>query len=695
MLISRSLPQRQAPAGTGRRSSSTARLPARFALFVVTALVLLLAAVPQASAATFGPVADTYVDASNPSTSYGSGTALRLDGSPLRTAYLRFDVQGVSDFSSATLRLYVASNTSSGFDVRPVAGDSWSETMTYDTAPAFGGVVASSGPVAAGTWVDLDVSSLVSSNGPVSMALTTDGSTAIRLDSSESANPPELIVPGSGSGDVTAPSAPHISSATPTWYSVDFTWDASTDDVGVAGYTVYRDGIAIATVDDGSLAYTDTNVSPETSYQYAVDAHDAAGNHSDLSNVADVTTTAPSNTYVAVADADAYVNANKPNANYGSASALRVDGSPDVLSYLQFSLQGVTDTVNQATLRLYANSSSSVGFDAHGVTDNGWGEETITYANAPAIGGVVGSSGPFSKGFVDVDVTPLVSGNGTLTIALTTSASTAISFSSREGPCCHPPELFVTQGPDNVPPYPPGNLLASVDKNNPFVVDLSWDSTTDDVGVAGYTVYRDGVPIGTTGNGPYVYTDTTVQPATTYAYALDAFDAAGNHSDLSEPVYVTTPPLGSTLILTPDADAYVNASNPDTNYGSSTSLRVDGSPDVRSYLRFTVQGVTGSITRATLRIYAYTSSPAGHEARAVADDSWDEGTITYANAPAIGAVVGSSGRVSGGTWVDVDVTPLVSGNGTVTIALTTSSSTAIRYASRETGGPPQLVLQTG
>lgn len=183
----------------------------------------------------------------------------------------------------------------------------------------------------------------------------------------------------------------------------------------------------------------------------------------------------------------------------------------------------------------------------------------------------------------------------------------------------------------------------------------------------------------------------------TYQYAVDAFDIAGNHSDPSTVLTVTTPPLGSTFSVSAEADAYVNAVKPSTKYGTATSLKVDGSPDVRSYLRFTVRGISDSVEvkRATLRTYANSTSALGHEAHGVIDNSWDERVITYTNAPVIGAALGSSGAFSTVGSVDVDVTPFITGNGTFSLALTTAGSTAISYRSRESGHLPELVIETG
>jgi hypothetical protein len=94
------------------------------------------------------------------------------------------------------LRIYANSNHSVGFAVRPVADTTWTETgLTYNNAPGFGGVAASSGPLAAGTWVEIDVTSLIVADGPLSLALTTTSGTAMSLASREAgATSPQLII---------------------------------------------------------------------------------------------------------------------------------------------------------------------------------------------------------------------------------------------------------------------------------------------------------------------------------------------------------------------------------------------------------------------------------------------------------------------------------------------------------------------
>ena len=147
------------------------------------------------------------------------------------------------------------------------------------------------------------------------------------------------------------------------------------------------------------------------------------------------------------------------------------------------------------------------------------------------------------------------------------------------------------------------------------------------------------------------------------------------------------------------ADAFTNKKDATTNYGTLTYIGVNGpgSRTENSYLRFDVTGVPAGarIRSATLLLYAISGSPAGLSVKQVSS-SWAETTITWRNAPSPGSVVASSGPVATSTSIALDVTPAVSGNGTVSFALTTSAATELQLASREQGGSlgPQLSIQT-
>jgi len=166
----------------------------------LVATALIVAAEPAGASTTFHPVADSYIDASTPTKNYGARAYVRADASPVRAAYLRFNVQGVGSATSAILKFYVESGSSMGLEVHAVGDTSWGETsITYNNAPAVGATLDTTGAFPAATWITVDVSSAVTGDGLVSLALTTTSSTAIRITSREGVNQPQLIVPAPGS----------------------------------------------------------------------------------------------------------------------------------------------------------------------------------------------------------------------------------------------------------------------------------------------------------------------------------------------------------------------------------------------------------------------------------------------------------------------------------------------------------------
>ncbi len=246
---------------------------------------------------------------------------------------------------------------------------------------------------------------------------------------------------------------------------------------------------------------------------------------------------------------------------------------------------------------------------------------------------------------------------------------------------------------DTQPPSTPGGLTATA--ASPSQVNLAWSAATDDVGVAGYTIYRSGAAVATTsGPNATTYTDVSVAPSTTYTYTVDAFDAAGNHSPQSAGATVTTPPSNiQTITLNPTADTYIDSANPTVNHGTSAQLRVDGSPLVYSFLKFDLSAVPGTVTGLTLNVYATSSSGAGYAVRSVADNSWGESTLTWNNAPPIGASdAGQSGAFAANTLTTVNVSGLSNGNGMLSMAMIGINSTAIAFSSREGTVKPQLVV---
>ena len=145
---------------------------------------------------------------------------------------------------------------------------------------------------------------------------------------------------------------------------------------------------------------------------------------------------------------------------------------------------------------------------------------------------------------------------------------------------------------------------------------------------------------------------------------------------------------------TAEADAYVSTAHPGANYGGAPALRTDATPRIHSYLRFRLDGRSGRIVRARLRLWSVTGSLAGYSVRPVASMRWDERAITFSRHPTAGAAVARSGPFGPGSWGVADVTGLVKGGDEISLIVTTQSTQTITFDSREGAHQPQLVVQT-
>ena len=91
---------------------------------------------------------------------------------------------------------------------------------------------------------------------------------------------------------------------------------------------------------------------------------------------------------------------------------------------------------------------------------------------------------------------------------------------------------------DTIAPSVPVGLSASAVSTTQ--INLTWSASSDAVGVAGYTIYREGAEIGSTDTSSY--SDVGLSASSSYAYSLAAYDAAGNYSSQSAAVSATTAP---------------------------------------------------------------------------------------------------------------------------------------------------------
>jgi len=144
------------------------------------------------------------------------------------------------------------------------------------------------------------------------------------------------------------------------------------------------------------------------------------------------------------------------------------------------------------------------------------------------------------------------------------------------------------------------------------------------------------------------------------------------------------------LTLTPVADAYVRSDEPSRNFGTTSDLRVrSGSKDVRTYLRFEVTGLDRP-ANAKLRLFVTDPSPSGGVVSGTSS-SWSETGITFATAPAPGAVIATVGVTTSGTFVEIDL-GAIDGDGTYSYVITGKSTDLQAYGSRSGANPPRLLI---
>ena len=368
-------------------------------------------------------------------------------------------------------------------------------------------------------------------------------------------------------GDLVAPSAATNLVATPhSGLAVDLAWTAAKDNVGVTGYDVYRNGSLLTSIGAGT-SYRDTTVQSNHNYTYQLVAKDAAGNASGFSNSAtaqtgDVfsdgfesgdlsrwtsvsgltvgTTAVDTGTYAARATSDGTAGA--------SAQTTLDAGLDDAYARVRFNLLSrgpnnvnlmrLRNTTNGAMVTVFVTSTGKLGYrnDVTGATTtttatvglNTWQEAQVHVTDGDTgqvelwLNGVSAASNPEALGTNPV---------GRFEIGDTSTAR--IFDLAMDNVVLSPNFVSDTQAPSA-----PANLALSGSTTNSAT--LSWDAASDDIGVTGYRVYRDGVKVAEVDGLTLTATDTGLSDSTTYHYAVRAIDAVGHESVNSNVITMAT-----------------------------------------------------------------------------------------------------------------------------------------------------------
>ena len=217
--------------------------------------------------------------------------------------------------------------------------------------------------------------------------------------------------------------------------------------VNEAGFRIERQGAdgayhQVASVGAGVTTFSDSGLSEDTAYAYRVRAYNAAGSSAYSAEAAG--RTAFIRTFVPAADT--YVDAAEPTANFGSATALAIAGSPVEESYVRFELTGLAGaTVRAAKLRLYATDGSVKGGSVTTTSPADWGESVVDYEHRPALSSpTLAALGAVSAGqWYQLSVTPAVGGDGSLSLGLRSPSADEVRYASRED-VADAPQLVVT-----------------------------------------------------------------------------------------------------------------------------------------------------------------------------------------------------------------------------------------------------------
>ncbi|MGE6762345.1 DUF7594 domain-containing protein [Corallococcus interemptor] len=141
---------------------------------------------------------------------------------------------------------------------------------------------------------------------------------------------------------------------------------------------------------------------------------------------------------------------------------------------------------------------------------------------------------------------------------------------------------------------------------------------------------------------------------------------------------------GGTAYTRASADARTDASLENENYGGTTRLRADASPAAESFLRFDTAVLGAPVNNAKLRVYAATGSKSTLTAWPVSND-WTESTITWDNRPLYsgGPVLHTPIPIEDESWVELDATEVVQGDGIYSFGIGTGSPDGASFVSRE------------
>ncbi|HZG74887.1 MAG TPA: PA14 domain-containing protein, partial [Paenibacillus sp.] len=349
--------------------------------------------------------------------------------------------------------------------------------------------------------------------------------------------------------DTQAPAAPtNVSAPSKTDTTVNLSWTGSSDNVGVTGYDVYVGGNKANGSPISGTTYTVTGLTETTAYSITVKARDAAGNESAASSALSVTTNGGGGTGSIDREYWAGVAG-------GAVTDIPLTTTPTSTSALT-SLEGPTNVAESygARVRGYIHPASTGTYTFYVASDDAselWLSTDANPANKVKLAEVTSWTGvrewnkfttqqsaavtltAGQKYYVEV-LHKEGAGNDHFSVGWTRPGKSTIDVITG---------TYLSPYADTQAPTAPTNVSAP--SKTDTTVNLSWTASTDNVGVAGYTVYIGGNPVSSLLAGTS-YTVAGLTENTAYSITVKAKDAAGNESAASSALSVTTNGGGGT-----------------------------------------------------------------------------------------------------------------------------------------------------
>lgn len=155
--------------------------------------------------------------------------------------------------------------------------------------------------------------------------------------------------------------------------------------------------------------------------------------------------------------------------------------------------------------------------------------------------------------------------------------------------------------------------------------------------------------------------------------------------------------LGEEIHFPITADTYVLPQWPNNNYGANNYVWMRTGPSGyirKAYFKFTVSGLTSTISSAKMRALTGPVAFPSITLSAVKDTTWGEYTITWNNAPPFGFSMGASPGLPASTWVDINLSPFITGNGVFTVGAVAPDIPNLYFRTRHTPEAPTLIIKT-